>query len=415
MHNHQIVTARKLFHRALRLMPDNNQLYIEFCRLEILYAESMKKLQEPEFDSVDITNVEDKANEEEKAKGSATLEQFISIIEDADTTSKKDSAVDPILRYEIPRIIYRHAIEKKPNDLHIRKQFLWLFEEFKETISLQQLVHDDIQKEISDDPEALIFCMVFPYRNQIIPDSCLEQLQQTLMKNYSPSLFTQILYLCSDRLERDPLVRENLSLYIENLWENVSKVKIRSDYPLSENILFMFAQLFMKTEKPETALAVLKTATELFPDKSETWYQYAYALSLLETDKNKITQLFKTALSRKSVSLALVELFFEHCLSENLTELIFDQYKKILESRSYPKEELQQFTESVLDILLSKGEEQLIRKIYNYTLEYFPANSSYYLKCANYECSAFITQDKLNIRKIFRDAINRYGKTEPGN
>lgn len=105
-------------------------------------------------------------------------------------------------------------------------------------------------------------------------------------------------------------------------------------------------------------------------------------------------------------------LFISHNIPLQNYDLAFDRYEQTLDKK-FPKEELKGFCDSVLDEVLKNAETDFIRKVYSYTLAKIPSSCSYYLKITNWESTAHVEIDVLRIRRIYREAIDRHGNSEP--
>lgn len=129
-HNSNIAAARTLMQRAIRLMPENQLLWHEYFRLELIYIEKIKLrrrilgIAEQSDEQKDIEAMEVDAKEEDSIQLPAlTGEDVDSWKEDrgestkfklsAEEAKSLEEANNPILKGLLSRIIYDNAIQGK--------------------------------------------------------------------------------------------------------------------------------------------------------------------------------------------------------------------------------------------------------------------------------------------------------------
>ena len=112
--------ARALLLTGLRMLPDDQHLWLELCRLEMLHTYKVHKRQ-------------------------AMLK--LPFFEETD-----DNSHNVVMSYTEARLVYTHAIEQIPNDLEFRCRFIQLLRDYKDTEALQDLVYHGLKEEFADDP-----------------------------------------------------------------------------------------------------------------------------------------------------------------------------------------------------------------------------------------------------------------------
>ena len=114
-------TARILLFNGIKMLPGDQHLRLQLCRLEILHIYKIQKRKE--MLKLDFIG--------EKDDSSCNVEE---------------------MPYKEARLVYTDAIEHIPNDLAFRCQFIQLFRDYKGTESLQDLVYLGLREEFADDP-----------------------------------------------------------------------------------------------------------------------------------------------------------------------------------------------------------------------------------------------------------------------
>ncbi|OAD05642.1 hypothetical protein MUCCIDRAFT_140451, partial [Mucor lusitanicus CBS 277.49] len=149
-HNANMAAARVLLQRALRLMPENQQLWHEYFRLELLYIEKIKlrrrilgidqaKNQE-DLDAMQVDNQDEDDNTINLP--AVTGEDVAQWKQDEENTKKSKKALtkeeaaaleeanNPILQGLLARIIYDNAIQSTADSIQFRQRFVDIYREF---------------------------------------------------------------------------------------------------------------------------------------------------------------------------------------------------------------------------------------------------------------------------------------------
>ena len=113
--------ARVLLLTGLRMLPDDQHLWLQLCRLEILHIYKVQKRQ-------------------------AMLK--LNFFEEKDDSSCNEEKMS----YTEARLVYTHAIKQIPNDLDFRCQFIELLRDYKDTEALQEFIYHGLREEFADDP-----------------------------------------------------------------------------------------------------------------------------------------------------------------------------------------------------------------------------------------------------------------------
>ncbi|TPX36777.1 hypothetical protein SeMB42_g07052 [Synchytrium endobioticum] len=170
--NSNMLNARALFQRALRLMSESKKLWLEYFKLELLYLHKLllrrKVLLGMDAGHEEAKEGGDKSDDEEKEVADQddednmirlpSLKQEVGLkplplqSESAFTVSETSSrekltpSQSAFFDGAIPRAIYRNAIKAIPNDLDFRLQFLELYQKFDFTSVGQDEVYASIER-----------------------------------------------------------------------------------------------------------------------------------------------------------------------------------------------------------------------------------------------------------------------------
>lgn len=174
-HNSNMAAARVLLQRALRLMPENEQLWHEYFRLELIYIEKIKlrrrvlgiDQKKGTEEAMEVDEEEEEEDENMLKLPALTGEDVAQWKQDEEHQKKfklneKDAAAleeanNPILQGLLAKIIYDNAINAIPDKIEFRQRFVDIYREFMDTQQHIQHVYDTIRRDMNENPEARAF------------------------------------------------------------------------------------------------------------------------------------------------------------------------------------------------------------------------------------------------------------------
>ncbi|CEG78377.1 hypothetical protein RMATCC62417_12995 [Rhizopus microsporus] len=214
-HNSNIAAARTLMQRAIRLMPENQLLWHEYFRLELIYIEKIKLrrrilgIAEQSDEQKDIEAMEVDAKEEDSIQLPAlTGEDVDSWKEDRGESTKfklsaeeakaLEEANNPILKGLLSKIIYDNAIQAIPHHLEFREKFIDIYREFSNTEEHIEYVYETIRRDMSQVPTARAY---LAKRHLFVPKPEQEKDEQTQYISVSDPAFVPALRRCVEEFE----------------------------------------------------------------------------------------------------------------------------------------------------------------------------------------------------------------------
>ncbi|KAG0226056.1 U3 snoRNP protein [Actinomortierella wolfii] len=325
--NANIVAARTLLQRAIRLNTTTQSLWHEYFRLELVYI--AKILARRQILGIDASNdksaendtmdVDEEANTDNMIKlPTVTGEEFAAFKFDEDdkedkednkenkskgkkASSKKSkqkkeapalteekaealkTETNPVLRGEVAMVVYRNGIKEIPNDLGFRKGFLDIANSFIKPRPLQEdslnTIYDSIAKDFPKLAEARALVARRPIDNAGVDT-----------ENYAPAVAESVKEFwkaCDEGTaemwekfvenmgaERQKTQEENLKLYfsktIDRIFAQAAKRKIHSErlYLLQVNWIMTSSDQSAE-EVAKKALNVLSKAVQEHPESAE--------------------------------------------------------------------------------------------------------------------------------------------------
>ncbi|CAO3616582.1 unnamed protein product [Cunninghamella blakesleeana] len=178
--NSNIAAARTLLQRGLRLNSDDQLLWQEYFKLELLYIEKIKtrrrvlgideeyneKIKAQKMDIDDDKSDKNDNDDDENGDNMIMLpkvtgEDLASEDENENVENVKKSTLEtlkqganPILQGLLATIVYKNAIKDIPNDLDFRTRFVEIYRQFTDTEEGCNIVFESIRQDMSDDPYA---------------------------------------------------------------------------------------------------------------------------------------------------------------------------------------------------------------------------------------------------------------------
>ncbi|KAI8987905.1 U3 small nucleolar RNA-associated protein 6-domain-containing protein [Mycotypha africana] len=337
-HNSNVAAARILLQRAIRLMPENQQLWIQYFKLELVYVEKIKlrrrvlgieqqKNQEPTSQN-DVEEDEDgtinlpavtgedvEAWNKDQANNKKLSDQEMSKLED-----------NPILQGLLTKIVYDNAIQAIPDDMAFRKKFIDLYRHFSDTAPLIEHVYETIQADLSNQTfkdatvaaEAYVFLAKRHLEDFTLSDpafipafrKCVMEIESALTSTMESEVNCH-LYLAYVQFLKgwyDLVSEPNFKLYLSKLIEKTFK-RCRKEKKLSVKLYEMWVKFLIESTLKEENdnKAILETITEalkVYPSSSaQLWLD---RISLIPDNlSDEKLQVYNTALNNIPDSLLL--------------------------------------------------------------------------------------------------------------
>ncbi|KAG9296416.1 hypothetical protein G9A89_015008 [Geosiphon pyriformis] len=292
--NTNIIAARVLMERGLRLNPTSKQLWHEYFKLELIYVAKIKARREilgisatseettdevkpDEFDEETmlklpkITGQEFLAHEMAKAGEKIKKEGFLQI---------KNN--DKLMTGELAKIAFNHAIKAIPNDLSFRQKFIDIYKQFSDTFVGQEEVYQSIRQDFSDNTRARVY---FAERhlsyisdeeapefvdavNKSIAEfqKCLEELANTEVWY----LYTQFLNENLKKTSQSNL-RDLFSTELHKAYKTAENLQLISDRMYSNWADLILSNSDADSTRVEKVQSILLKGTLNFPQNPELW------------------------------------------------------------------------------------------------------------------------------------------------
>ncbi|CAO3700119.1 unnamed protein product [Rhizopus microsporus] len=336
-HNANIAAARTLMQRAIRLMPENQLLWHEYFRLELIYIEKIKLrrrilgIAEQSDEKKDIEAMEVDAKEEDRIQLPAlTGEDVDSWKEDrgeltkfklsAEEAKSLEEANNPILKGLLSKIIYDNAIQAIPHHLEFREKFIDIYREFSNTEEHIEYVYETIRRDMSQVPTARAY---LAKRHLFVPKPEQEKDKQTQYISVSDPAFIPALRQCVEEFEgalndltgsdmwelyidfilswHSIVSEENLKLYLKKLAQRTFKACEKKGL-LSKALYEKWTQFAMDQQDVEKAGNLVKAGLKAYPHSVPLWLN---KVQLSKDDKDAQLVIYSQGLDSNPESLLL--------------------------------------------------------------------------------------------------------------
>ncbi|DBA99850.1 hypothetical protein WJX77_002505 [Trebouxia sp. C0004] len=146
-HNSNAGAARTLMQRGLRMCKTSQQLWLEYFRMELMYAHKLRTRRR-------VLGIDDSAVATQAVTQQNDLEDQLNSAEKDDQAGH--AAIQVVLSGAVATVVYKSAIQAIPHSLDFRYSFLKLLSQFKfEGIAaIQQAVLDSIHTDFGDTEES---------------------------------------------------------------------------------------------------------------------------------------------------------------------------------------------------------------------------------------------------------------------
>ncbi|CAM0143018.1 U3 snoRNP protein [Umbelopsis sp. WA50703] len=336
--NANIVAARVLMQRGLRLNPAEEQLWHEYFRLEQVYIEKIKarrkilgidqksqalrELESTEEDGEEMIKLptvtageaESMDDDGEEARAVKQMEESVA--------EKMREGINPILNGLLSQIVYDNAIKAIPNELEFRTKFVEIYNDFSDTEAGMQHVYDTIRDDFADNEYARAYLASRHLNAKNEEDG------QTTIKINDPK-FVQAIRACVQEFDicvqdipttkmwelysdfltkwRDAVTEPNLRKYFTKLLVKTFKT-VEKDELISEKMYLSWINLLRSQNDATQALSIAIHACDVFTKCVDLWL----ARIELVNDTEEVTesveseeQLFQLALNKNGESFKL--------------------------------------------------------------------------------------------------------------
>ncbi|KAI1319436.1 U3 snoRNP protein [Mortierella claussenii] len=352
--NANIVAARVLLQRALRLNTTTESLWHEYFRLELVYIAKILARREvlgidatPQEIERDLLEDKDVDNDNMIKLPSVTGEEFSAFskeIEDEEMTtmsnkkqsskkSKKEKAQaplteekaeafkvekNPVLRGEVAMVVYRSGIKEIPDSFSFRKGFLDIANSFIKPKPLKedsiQYIYDSINQDFKDLPEARALVArrtIDAYK--VDEEGYAKGLAETVKAFWDSCEGNDAkmweLFVENMATEHSKTEEENLKLYfsktIDRIFSTANRKKIHSEglYLLQLNWILSTSSLSVESITNK-ALAILDKAVVEYPTSRALVLQQTRLLRTLSRSEQiaRLPEIFARALKTHTES-----------------------------------------------------------------------------------------------------------------
>ncbi|KAF9429964.1 U3 snoRNP protein [Podila epigama] len=308
--NANIVAARVLLQRALRLNTTTQSLWHEYFRLELVYiakilarreilgidAVPQEEEEDEEMDSDNmiklptvtgeefspVTNDDDK-KEAELVKGKKNKKGKKEKVDEKMTEEKAEklkTESNPVLRGEVAMVVYHSGIKEIPDSLSFRKGFLDIAHSFIRPKPLKedsiQIIYDSIARDFQDLPEAKVLVArraidAFKVDEEGYAVSLAETVKEFWAICQNENTREWELFVENMQMEHQKTNEENLKLFfektIDRIFSTAAKKKVHSEKLYQLQVDWVVANSTSTIDEvAKKALAILDRAVADHPE-----------------------------------------------------------------------------------------------------------------------------------------------------
>jgi len=433
-HNANMAAARILLQRALRLMPENQQLWHEYYRLELLYIEKIKlrrrilgidqsKNQE-DIDAMQVDNEEEGDNTINLP--AVTGEDVAQWKQDEENTKKSkkvltkeeaaalEEANNPILQGLLAKIIYDNAIQSTADSIEFRQKFVDIYREFTDTQKDIDYVYETIRRDMMDSAEARAFLA----KSHLFVFARVENQDEEKSQYISVSdpAFVPALKKCVDEFESavvdvphsdmwEQYVKfllswfalvseENLKLYLGKLLQKTFK-SCKKQNKLNATLYELWVAHLIEQKDQEKAESVVLQGLESHPNDATLWI---YRIQLAQDEPKEQSKLYATALDYNPESLSLWNSYKDwiltsaHLPTEETDKLFFQACEKAtillpsVTSESSDRNGIKQVLQSAYVQWAAESQGiEAARTVYKKIIKNFYPTYTFFIKCIEIE------------------------------
>ncbi|KAI8641014.1 U3 small nucleolar RNA-associated protein 6-domain-containing protein [Parasitella parasitica] len=430
-HNANIAAARILLQRALRLIPESQELWHEYFRLELLYVEKIKLRrrilgidQAKNQENLDAMQVDQEEQDDNTIKLPAVTGEDVSRWKEDEENIKKskksltkeeaaalEEANNPILQGLLARIIYDNAILSQADSIEFRSKFIDIYREFTDTQKDIDYVYETIRRDMADSAEARALLA----KSHLLV-SIPQQEEKSRHISVSDPAFVPALKQCVDEFENAlvdvpqfdmwklyiqfllgwyaVVIEENLKLYLGKLLQKTFKACKRQS-KLDAKIYELWVAHLMEQNEQEKAESVALQALESHPTDALLWI---YRIQLAQDDRKEQRKLYATALDHNPDSLSLWNSYKNWVLSsdklsaEETDKVLFQACEKAtlllpsVTSDSADRNDIKQLLQSTYVQWAAESQGiEAARRVYKKVVKNFYPTHAFFMKCIQLE------------------------------
>jgi len=436
--NKNIDAARSLFQRALRVIPQNPTIWLEFFRLEADFLDTIRR-------RIDVLGVAPTIS----SSKSGALEDMIEFVSDeeeegfnASGDDKKDSQKKQVqtrftlassfMAAALPKAIFKGAINAIPGDMELRLSFVRLSAEFAGYGAFRQHVYRSILENFPNSEKAIdIWCRRACLEAAASAPEHQSACQLMALENYRTHLLAQ-------RYQQD-ISHGIWDLYIEFLTSTLTQLPARSQqHTLFLSRLFEAFKFFFEHDNPDGP-------TAMKPERWIKWIDILLSCGLIEDAQQTLQRActhfptnetlwklsFRFAAVRIPDSLPTLLATLRKFLFENshkhgdlialwqlyISSLAADRtisFKRLLRDMRQifvllSPASIAILKSTFLQIFVNRSATpELMSSFYHVVLQHKPNQMSFLTDCISWELTQ-LTVDPIRIRRLFTVAIDEYG------
>jgi U3 small nucleolar RNA-associated protein 6 len=325
-HNANMAAARVLLQRALRLMPENQQLWHEYFRLELIYIEKIKLRRrilgiDQQKNAEDLEPMDTEKDDDNTIQLPAVTGEDVeewNQTEDAATSKLKkmthdeaaalEEANNPILQGLLATIIYDNAITAIPQDIEFRKQFVSIYGEFTDTQKHIEHVFETIRRDMMQDPAAVAFLATRHLGSLPLSDpafipalrQCVQDFEQSLTNLPQPEMWLQYIQFLQNWFD---LVSElNLKSYLSKQLLKTFKSCHKQHHDMNVALFEAWTHHLVQIGNTEKADDIATQGLEHYPSSVALWL---HRIQLSNEDHDQQRSFYVKALDLNPASLTL--------------------------------------------------------------------------------------------------------------
>ncbi|CAO3681564.1 unnamed protein product [Umbelopsis ramanniana] len=344
--NANIVAARVLMQRGLRLNPGQAQLWHEYFRLEQLYIEKIKarrKILGIDQKSQGLKELEDTENGDNDTEmiklPTVTGGEFGNMDEDGQevravkqmeesVAEKMREGINPILNGLLSTIVYDNAIQAIPDDLEFRSKFAEIYNDFSDPEVGLQHVYDTIRRDFPENEEARAYLASRPLyvksaeggqaALKINDPKFVQAIRQCVQEFDScvkdiPTILMWELYAGFLSEWREAVTEPNLKKYFTKLLLKTLSTAEKKQLK-SAKLYILWIQVCRAQDDTANTLEISERACEAFPNSVDLWLLRIELVNNTQTQSESVMaedQLFQTALGKNGASFKLWSAYLE--------------------------------------------------------------------------------------------------------
>jgi len=384
-------SARALFQRALRLMPQDKKLWLEYFKFELLYVELVSKRQ-------------------------AVLDR-----------SKESDEDDAILQGKILEIVFNNAqstIENDPEFLCSFVKILYEFSQFSFVESFIEHIYSVLKEKYSSNAFAQSLIAQRPLINErkMLDEATKKEqditfmiavLEQQVRENYEEliknsqinknELWDLYLDFCIQRLSQAP---DSVKNEHKNTCDQVFS-SADQQIELTPERYFEWVSIVDNNQRTKT---IIEKATNRYPNDASLWNKRLELVIEQSNDSKAIRKEFQLACQSSKIknSPAVWNTIIDYAKENDLkwTEELFEQ----TQSESIDLSVAFEFKSKYLQWIHQTKSLKLVRKLFDRLSIRIPASLSFYLDYIQIETSTS-NLDHKRIKTAFEQAIIYFGPT----